>query len=157
MAAQGLTPAQRWELEVKGYVVVKDIVSAAHRAELLDTIAAFRQALRDANPEGEGHGTARPNRVRRRADGGFDVVEPPEDGVPWAPGAVAWVADGMPRARNTVYTSYYGTHHAHPAFERYFEDPRVTSIVEELLGQPRALATLESHAPLPRPPARSGS
>ena len=52
MAAQGLTPAQRWELEVKGYVVVKDIVSAAHRAELLDPVAAFRQALRHANPRG---------------------------------------------------------------------------------------------------------
>ena len=73
-----LTPTQRWQLEVKGYVVVPGIVSDTHRSELLGA-------------------------------------------------------------------TLYGTHHADPAFEAYFEGERTVSIIEEMLGQPRAPATLESH------------
>ena len=37
-------------------------------------------------------------------------------------GAVAWVADRMPRAPYTSYTSMYGNYGAAPAFDDYFED-----------------------------------
>lgn len=149
----GLTPAQRWHLEVKGYVVVPGIVSSAHRAQLLSVIGEFRDALRQANPNGSGHGRVpnpRPNRVRRTSDG-FQVVPPPaSSGSTPARAGVAWVADEMPRGSSTVYTSLYGTQHADPAFEAYFEGENTVAIVEEILGQPRAPATLESTVAISR-------
>jgi hypothetical protein len=68
-----LTPAQRWQLEVLGYVVLENHLPAAHVAELLKQISEFRSALQHANPNGEGHGAARPVRVRRLGAGPWGV------------------------------------------------------------------------------------
>ena len=58
-----------------GYVVLENHLPAAHVAELLKQISEFRSALQHANPNGEGHGAARPVRVRRLGAG------------PWGAGA----------------------------------------------------------------------
>lgn len=140
-----LTPTQRLHLDVFGYIVVEDTLTAAEVAEALEAMLSLRQELIELQAT---------THAAHKAPG----ITPPESGAAKVRGC--WMTDA---AANPAAQHFMHIVESDPAILKYLAHPRMVAMAEELVGGPVRLEESEAsinrmdHAAVAGDPARRGS